>query len=261
MNNISESLTLKERLEYHYRAFGRDKLSPDPLEIPHRFTRPEDIEIAAFFAAFFAYGSVFQIIKNVNGLLSRLDDSPYRVIKSADDLEERIDGFYYRFYSTFDVVTLLLALKILLRDRGGLKGLFIEGYSPERDLASGIQHFSSWFLQFAEVEGRLTRGFRHFFPEPAKGSACKRMNLFLRWMVREDDLDFGFWSEVGRENLIIPLDLHIARISKLLGLTARNDSSWRTASEITAKLREFDPQDPVKYDFALCHISMRKLEF
>ncbi len=261
MINTPESLTLKERLEYHYGAFGREKLSPDPLEIPHRFTRPEDIEIAAFFAAFFAYGSVFQIIKNVNNLLARLDDEPYRVISRADNLEERVDEFYYRFYSTFDVTTLLLALHELVGKAGGLKALFMEGFNPERDIASGIQHFSSWFLQFAEREGRLTRGFRHFFPEPVRGSACKRMNLFLRWMVREDDLDFGFWSEVGRENLIIPLDLHIALISKQLGLTARNDSSWRTASEITAKLREFDPEDPVKYDFALCHISMRKLEF
>ncbi|KAA0265709.1 MAG: TIGR02757 family protein [Chlorobiota bacterium] len=261
MNNISESSSLKERLEHHYRAFGREKLSPDPLEIPHRFTRPEDITLAAFFAAFFAYGSVFQIIKNVNELLTRLEDAPYHTIKTAEDLEERVEGFYYRFYSTFDVATLLLALQKLLREHDGLKGLFMEGFTPERDLAAGIQHFSGWFLKFAGSEGRLTRGFRHFFPEPERGSACKRMNLFLRWMVREDDLDFGFWSEVGKENLIIPLDLHIARISKQLGLTARNDSSWRTASEITAKLREFDPEDPVKYDFALCHISMRKLEF
>lgn len=261
MNNTSDNLTLKERLEYHYLAFGRENISPDPLEIPHRFTRPEDIEIAAFFAAFFAYGSVFQIIKNVNELLARLDDAPYRTIKTADDLEERVEGFYYRFYSTFDVATLLLALKEVLSTHRGLKGLFLEGFLPERDLSSGIQHFSTRFIQFAEKEGRLTRGFRHFFPEPVKGSACKRMNLFLRWMVREDDLDFGFWAEVGKENLIIPLDLHIARISKQLGLTQRKDSTWRTASEITARLREFDPEDPVKYDFALCHISMRKMEF
>jgi len=261
LNNTSDNLTLKERLEYHYLAFGRENISPDPLEIPHRFTRPEDIEIAAFFAAFFAYGSVFQIIKNVNELLARLDDAPYRTIKTADDLEERVEGFYYRFYSTFDVATLLLALKEVLSTHRGLKGLFLEGFLPERDLSSGIQHFSTRFIQFAEKEGRLTRGFRHFFPEPVKGSACKRMNLFLRWMVREDDLDFGFWAEVGKENLIIPLDLHIARISKQLGLTQRKDSTWRTASEITARLREFDPEDPVKYDFALCHISMRKMEF
>ena len=261
MTNTPDNLTLKERLEYHYSAFGRENISPDPLEIPHRFTRPEDIEIAAFFAAFFAYGSVFQIIKNVNGLLGRLDDAPYHTIKTGDNLEERVEGFYYRFYSTFDVATLLLALNDVLSTHGSLKGLFLEGFLPGRELSDGIQLFSTWFLKFAEKEGRLTRGFRHFFPEPVKGSACKRMNLFLRWMVREDELDFGFWAEVGKENLIIPLDLHIARISKLLGLTRRKDSSWRTATEITARLREFDPGDPVKYDFALCHISMRKLEF
>lgn len=241
--------------------FGRERLSPDPLEIPHRFTDARDIEIAAFFAAKFAYGAVSQIIKNVNDLLSRLDDQPFRVLSQTEDLEERISGFYYRFYSTEDVISLLYAIRHFINEKGSLKALFLEGFDDNHSLREGIQHFSSSFLQFAEREGRLTRGFAHFFPLPEKGSACKRMNLFLRWMVREDELDFGFWKEIGKENLIIPLDLHIARISKEIGLTTRNDSSWKTAEEITMKLREFDPDDPVKYDFALCHISMRKMEF
>ncbi|KAB2907571.1 MAG: TIGR02757 family protein [Ignavibacteriales bacterium] len=252
---------LKEKLEFHYRAFGRESISPDPLEIPHLFTHPADIEIAGFFAAKFAYGAVAQIIKNVNGLLQRLDDSPFKVIRDDLHLEERVEDFYYRFYSSVDVATLLLAMREVLQKYGGLKGLFMEGFLPERSVKEGIQRFSEYFHAFAEREGRLTRGFRHFFPEPEKGSACKRMNLFLRWMVREDELDFGFWKEIGKENLVIPLDLHIARISKELGLTARNDSSWRTATEITDKLRVFEPNDPVKYDFALCHISMRKMKF
>ncbi len=241
--------------------FGRERLSPDPLEIPHRFTDARDIEIAAFFAAKFAYGAVSQIIKNVNDLLSRLDDQPFRVLSKTEDLEERISGFYYRFYSTEDVISLLYAIRHFIHEKGSLKVLFLEGFNNNNSLREGIQHFSSSFLLFAEREGRLTRGFAHFFPLPDKGSACKRMNLFLRWMVREDELDFGFWKEIGKENLIIPLDLHIARISKEIGLTKRKDSSWKTAEEITMKLREFDPDDPVKYDFALCHISMRKMEF
>ena len=254
---------LKEKLEFHYKAFGRDKLSPDPLEIPHRFTSPQDIELAAFFAAKFAYGSVDQIIKNVNRLLELLDDSPAVVLKDSVHLEERVEGFYYRFYSSQDVATLLLGIQHFISKYGGtgLKPLFREGFNGNGSLKEGIQHFSSSFIDFAEKSGRLTRGFRHFFPEPDRGSACKRMNLFLRWMVREDELDFGFWKEIGKENLIIPLDLHIARISKELGLTKRNDSSWKTAAEITDRLREFDSDDPVKYDFALCHISMRKLKF
>lgn len=252
---------LKSKLEYHYKQFGRERLSPDPLEIPHRFTDARDIEIAAFFAAKFAYGAVSQIIKNVNDLLSRLDDQPFRVLSQTEDLEERISGFYYRFYSTEDVISLLYAIRHIINEKGSLKGLFLEGFNRNHLLREGIQHFSNCFIQFAQKEGRLTRGFAHFFPLPDKGSACKRMNLFLRWMVREDELDFGFWKEIGKENLIIPLDLHIARISKEIGLTTRNDSSWKTAEEITMKLREFDPYDPVKYDFALCHISMRKMEF
>ncbi|GAB1349025.1 TIGR02757 family protein [Ignavibacteriales bacterium] len=254
---------LKEKLEYHYKQFGREKLSPDPLEIPHRFTTREDIELAAFFAAKFAYGSVYQIIKNVNRLLEMLDDSPAKVLSRSGHLEERIEGFYYRFYSTEDVATLLLAIQYFMSKYGGtgLKPLFMKGFKENGSIKEGIQHFSRAFIDFAESSGRLTRGFRHFFPEPERGSACKRMNLFLRWMVHEDELDFGFWKEVGKENLIIPLDLHIARISKELGLTKRNDSSWKTASEITDRLKQFDPSDPVKYDFALCHISMRKLEF
>jgi uncharacterized protein (TIGR02757 family) len=254
-------IDLKSKLEYHYKQFGRERLSPDPLEIPHRFEDARDIEIAAFFAAKFAYGAVSQIIKNVNELLSRLDDQPFRVLSQSDDLEERVTGFYYRFYSTEDVISLLYAIRYFIHKNGSLKALFLEGFNINKSLREGIQHFSNSFLLFAQNEGRLTRGFAHFFPLPDKGSACKRMNLFLRWMVRDDELDFGLWKEIGTENLIIPLDLHIARISKEIGLTIRNDSSWKTAAEITSKLRDFDPKDPVKYDFALCHISMRKMSF
>ena len=127
---------------------------------------------------------------------------------------------------------------------------------------NAITNFSNYFLQKAQNEfGELSRGLKFMFPLPEKGSACKRMNLFLRWMVRKDELDFGLWDEIPTSKLIIPVDTHIARICKQLKLTKRKNVSWQMAEEITENLKQFDPNDPVKYDFAICHIGMRKLSF
>jgi len=146
---------------------------------------------------------------------------------------------------------------------GSLKKLFLSGYQEtDSNTKNAIANFSDFFLQTALNEfGVLSRGLKFMFPLPEKRSACKRMNLFLRWMVRKDDLDFGLWNEISTSKLIIPVDTHVARICKQLKLTKRKNVSWQMAEEITDNLKKFDINDPVKYDFAICHIGMRKLSF
>ncbi|MCH9030498.1 MAG: TIGR02757 family protein, partial [Bacteroidetes bacterium] len=132
----------------------------------------------------------------------------------------------------------------------------------DENVKNGITNFSEYFLtNYKKMYGNISNGIKFMFPLPQKGSACKRMNLFLRWMVRDDELDCGLWNEIPLNKLIIPVDTHIARICKQLNLTKRKKVNWEMAEEITGKLKRFDPVDPVKYDFALCHIGMRKLEF
>jgi uncharacterized protein (TIGR02757 family) len=144
-----------------------------------------------------------------------------------------------------------------------LNNLFLFRFNTDdQNVKNGISGFSSFFIENYKIKfGKPTTGFKFMFPLPEKSSACKRTNLFLRWMVRKDELDFGLWNGINKNQLIIPVDTHIARICKELRLTKRKNVSWPMAEEITNNLKKYDPIDPVKYDFALCHIGMRKLQF
>jgi uncharacterized protein (TIGR02757 family) len=154
-------------------------------------------------------------------------------------------------------------LHLAYKEFGSLKKLFLTGYQvTDSNTKNAITNFSNYFLQKAQSKfGSLSRGIVFMFPLPEKGSACKRINLFLRWMVRKDELDIGLWKGIPTSKLIIPVDTHIARICRKLKLTKRKNVSWKMAEEITNNLKKFDPDDPVKYDFAICHIGMRKLQF
>jgi len=236
---------------------------PDPPQFPHLFKNEKEIELMAFIASVFAYGNVKQIINSLNRFLVIANNQPHRFIQSFSKSNTGTDNFIHRFYSNEDVLNLFQLLKVVYNDFGSLKKLFLSGYQ-ERDsnTKNAIANFSDFFLQTALNEfGVLSRGLKFMFPLPEKGSACKRMNLFLRWMVRKDDLDFGLWNEISTSKLIIPVDTHVARICKQLKLTKRKNVSWQMAEEITDNLKKFDINDPVKYDFAICHIGMRKLSF
>ena len=254
---------LKQKLEYHYTAFDKTKIEPDPLQFPHLFQDEKDIEVMAFIASVFAYGNVNQIINSLNRFLVIANNKPYKFIQSFSFDTTLSSQFIHRFYSTEDIHHLFQLIKIIYAEFGSLKNLFLSGYKEiDLNTKNGITNFSNFFLKKAQNEFReLSRGFKFMFPLPEKGSACKRMNLFLRWMVRKDELDFGFWSEIPTSKLIIPVDTHVARICKQLKLTKRKNVSWQMAEEITDNLKKFDPNDPVKYDFAICHIGMRKLSF
>jgi len=257
-------LSLEEKLDYHYKAFDKTKLEPDPLQFPHLFQDEKDIEVMAFIASVFAYGNVKQINSSLKRFLEIANNKSFQFIQKFDSRKvQKNITFVHRFYSSKDIVQLFHLLNGAYSEFGTLRKLFLLG-SDETDIdtKNAITNFSNYFLDRAQTEfGNLSRGLKFMFPLPEKGSACKRMNLFLRWMVRKDDLDFGLWNEIPTSKLIIPVDTHIARICKQIKLTKIKNVSWKMAEEITQNLKEFDPNDPVKYDFAICHIGMRKLNF
>ncbi len=254
-------MNLKQKLEYHYKAFDFSQIEPDPLQFPHLFSDEKDIEVMAFMASVFAYGNVKQIINSLNKILIIADKTPHNFIINYRELNKKY--FIHRFYSEGDVHKLFFLLQRVYEEFGLLKNLFLTGYDGNHpNLKSAISSFSNYFLKKCKEEfGEINRGIKFMFPLPEKGSACKRMNLLLRWMVRKDDLDFGLWSEIPASKLVIPVDTHIAKICKQLKLTKRKIVSWKMAEEITENLKMYDADDPVKYDFALCHIGMRKLTF
>lgn len=258
-------MNLKDRLDWHYLNFDRTKLSPDPLEYPHHFSDYEDIELIGFIASVFAYGNVKQIKNSLENILNIFEPSPSEFILNLNKnkSKEKLKGIKHRFYSAEDILNLFYLLKIVIQKNGSLKNLFLRHYS-EKDISikNALSEFSKEFLSIYEEElGSFTTGIKFMFPLPERNSACKRMNLFLRWMVRKDELDFGLWGEIQTNKLIIPVDTHVARICKGLKLTTLKNISWKMAEEITNNLKKFDPIDPVKYDFAICHIGIRKLKF
>jgi len=258
-------MNLKQKLEYHYKTFDRTKLEPDPLQFLHLFKDERDIEVMGLITSVFAYGNVKQIENTIKKLLVIFDGEPYEFIKnfSGESGKKSVQGINHRFYSEDDIIKFLIILNKELIIHKSIKNIFINGYNiSDYNVKSGISNFSNHFLNsFNQSFGRVSNGIKFMFPLPEKGSACKRMNLFLRWMIRKDELDFGLWNEIPTSKLVIPVDTHIARICKQLNLTARKNADWKMAEEITDNLKKFDPLDPVKYDFAICHIGIRKLKF
>lgn len=258
-------MNLKQKLEYHYKAFDKTKLKPDPLQFLHLFRDEIDIEIIGFLSSIFAYGNVKQIENTLTKLLLIFNDKPSEFILKFDPDKDigKFTGIKHRFYTDDDISKLFFVLSNEIIKYKSLKNIFLKGYNfSDKNVKYAINNFSIHFLNaFYKKFGNISNGIKIMFPLPEKGSACKRMNLFLRWMVRKDELDFGLWDEIPKNKLIIPVDTHIARICKSLNLTKRKNVSWQMAEEITKNLLKFDPNDPVKYDFAICHIGIRKLKF
>lgn len=258
-------MNLRKKLEYHHKAFSKEHIEPDPLQFLHMFSDPKDIEAVGFLSSVFAYGNVKQIINTMNKVLNITGNSPYQFILNFNVKIEsnRFNNLKHRFYSTADIIRLFELLKEAYRNFSSLNNLFLFAFDPNDDnIKNGITGFSKFFIEnYRKKFGDPTRGFIFMFPLPDKNSACKRMNMFLRWMVRKDELDFGIWNGILTGQLIIPVDTHVTQICKKLKLTNRKNVSWKMAEEITSNLKRFDAQDPVKYDFALCHIGMRKLNF
>jgi len=239
-------------------AEGRGaELSPDPVAFPHRYPDPRDAEAAAFLAASFAFGGVLQIRRFLSRLFDLLSPSPYAALTAAKPVGRRpVAGLSHRFISSEGVYRFLRCVRAGYIEHGSLERLYVagmEGDAPDlrRDLA---RFLGSLRDRWGEDLGR-ERDF--LFPRPERGSACKRHNLFLRWVVRgPDGIDLGLWRAVSPRDLIVPLDTHMARLGSDLGLTRRKTPDWRMAEEITGSLRLACPEDPVKFDYPLTRLGI-----
>lgn len=235
----------------------------DPVELPHRYRNAQDVEVAALLSAALAYGRVELFKPRLTALLDRLGPSPAQVARDSDPdgLLERVGGFSYRMTDARDVACLLYGAGALLREHGSLGAAFAKQYRTTGSVRGALGGFVDALCapDFTPITGKRgpTRRLKHLLPHPDRGSACKRLNLFLRWMVRgPDGVDFGLWREIPRAELVVPLDTHVHRIGRFIGLTRRTDLSWRTAEDVTLRLRQLDPDDPVRYDFALSHLGI-----
>ena len=252
---------LKKVLDGFYEGYNFSGRIPyDPIRFSHGYKNPRDIEVSAFISSSLAYGRVALFTAVVEKVLSFMGKSPYDFLLGFDAKKNRklFLGIKYRFNENYDIICLLFLLHMILKRYSSLEHAFQSFYSPDDpDIGRGLTGLMEAFLKTdtSQVYGKDVRppGLVQFFPSPAKGSACKRANLFLRWMVRDRDIDFGIWKDIPKSKLIIPLDTHIARISRCLGFTARKTQDWKTAAEVTGALKKLDPEDPMKYDFALCH--------
>jgi uncharacterized protein (TIGR02757 family) len=246
-----------------------DRVRADPVELVLRYSRPDDVELAALLCACLAYGRADLFKPKLRGLLDAMGEHPADWVRRAtvSDAKKLLDGFVYRFNLPADLAVLLLGAGALLREHGSLEPVFLEGLERGAGDPLGPWHGAlSYFTQAiraaapaVEIKKRLgkVRGLHHLLPSPLGAGAAKRLQLFLRWVVRGPDaIDRGLWKRVGAARLMIPLDTHVYRMAGLLGLTARKGLTWRTALEVTESLRQLDPLDPVRYDFALCHYGM-----
>ncbi len=238
-------------LEEAFEAYNRpDFIENDPIRIPHRFKKKEDIEIAAFFAASLAWGNRKSIIQNTSKLLMWMDEDPHQFIlqHKTKDLKP-FTGFVHRTFNGNDCVFFISALKHFYHQAGGLEAAFtLAEPKTNQQLKDRIHHFREQFL----LVKHMKRSEKHL-SDPWKNSASKRLCMFLRWMVRKDKkgVDFGIWKSIQASELYLPLDVHTGHVSRVLGLLKRKQNDWKAVEEITHQLRQFDEKDPVKYDFAL----------
>ncbi len=260
---------LKATLERLAGRFDRRFLETDPLKFPHRYADPRDREVVALLAAAFAYGSVPLIFRALERILAAIGPRPRRFLDDFDPARDRVRfrGFRHRFHGGRDLALFLSLLSQAVRRHGDLRRLFLAGFDrSEPHVGPALTRFVASILggdpRPFHPGGRIPDGapVRFLLSSPADGSACKRMLLFLRWVVRPaDGLDLGLWPEVPASKLLLPLDTHTYRLSRYLGLTARRQADWKAAEEITTHLRRLDPIDPVRYDFALCRLGILDL--
>jgi len=248
----------KDKIESIYREYHHPRyLGLDPLVCVRRFDDDENREVVGLFSSALAYGRVEIIVRNIDRLIDGvMGGDPAAFVKGTPYAEKRkaLAGFKHRFNDGDDVAALLEAVNTAMSRHGSIGGCFKECLTR-----SGGQFRAALTLFTDELKGGAASrpSFEYLIPSPNRGSACKRMALYLRWMVRRDDgIDLGVWKDVPPSILLMPVDTHVARIARHYGLTTRNAADWKMAEEITEALRKFDPEDPVRFDFSLCHAGM-----
>jgi len=254
----------RNRLDDLYRTFDHVNSAADPVHIVRRYSQPDDLEVVGFCAAALAFGRVASVLQSIEALLRVMGAHPAAFVRGFDAARDRapLEPLVHRWIRGRDLVALLLVLRRMLDESGSIERFFSAGDDPSRpDVSGGLDSFSERAL---ETDLRPVYGSRppkrpgvcYFFPRPSAGSACKRLNLFLRWMVRQDAIDLGVWKAVDPARLVVPLDTHVIRLGRCLKLTRYVSPGWKMAADITAALRVLNPVDPVRYDFSLCHVGM-----
>lgn len=250
-------------LEALYHDYNRGDSAADPVHRVRPFADPADREIAGFCAAALAFGRVASVLSSIDRLLAIMGDRPAAFVRGFDPREPHpeLRAMVHRWTRGTDLAALLWILRQMLERSGSIEGFFVEGLAAGAvDIGPALDSFSTraQALDMRRAYGRLPKrpGVCYFFPRPSAGSACKRLNLFLRWMVRRDEVDLGVWSRVSPAQLIVPLDTHVIRVGRCLRLTRYTSAGWRMAADITASLRRLDATDPIRFDFSICHVGM-----
>ena len=240
---------LKDFLDEKVEKYNQPEfIETDPIQVPKQFIEKENIEIAGFLAATIAWGNRAAIIKNALRLMEMLDNQPHDFVLNASEKElDRLQEFVHRTFNGDDCIYFIRSLRNIYTNHGGLQAIFESGFQHEQTVKSALAHFYSVFF---ETEGERTR--KHI-SNVTKGASAKRLNMYLRWMCRNDKsgVDFGLWNGIPTSALMLPLDVHTGNVGRKLGLLQRRSNDWKAVEEITATLCEFDPNDPIKYDFAL----------
>jgi len=254
---------LADALDALYHDYNRDDSASDPVHRVRPFRDPADREIAGFCAAALAFGRVASVLNSIDTLLAIMGPSPAAFVRGfdPDGAHPELRAMVHRWTRGVDIAALLWILRQMLERSGSIEAFFLEGYDDAHvDIGPALESFTTRALDLdiRRVYRRVPRraGVCYFFPRPSGGGACKRLNLFLRWMVRSDEVDLGVWTRVPRAKLIVPLDTHVIRLGRCLKLTRYASPGWRMAADITASLRALDPDDPVRFDFSLCHVGM-----
>jgi len=263
-NRLNDEYQLNKLLNVLEKLYGkynhRKLIPPDPLQFVYRYRSKADREIAALLSASLAYGRVGQIEKDLNLLFSIIGKSPFEFTTHFNNAKRKIfKKFKHRFNTSDDICDLLLVLRIVLRKSASLEKFFSEGYSQnDENIIAALTSFCGrlYKIYHKHFGWPVSSGFRYLFANPANGSVCKRLNMFLRWMIRSDDVDLGLWKSLDKSKLLVPVDTHMARLCKILGLYKRKTISLKAAVEITESFKKIAPADPVKYDFALSRIGI-----
>lgn len=261
-----DSLDLKAFLDEKVELYNRPSfIEFDPIVIPHQFSRKEDVEIMGFFAAVLAWGQRKTIINKCRDLIERMSGSPYEYIMGHQDTDlKSLLGFKHRTFNDTDLLYFVSFFREHYKRFDSLEDAFLPSFVSDGDLGDSVipqvpsavftaeemlNHFRSYFFSLPDFPRRTIK----HVSSPLQKSTCKRLNMFLRWMVRQDDkgVDFGIWNSISPSQLVCPCDLHVDRVARKLKLISRKQTDWLTAVELTDRLRSFDPADPVKYDFAL----------